>query len=147
MEIIAFLLAERVERNERGNMSVHDMFNALYASELPAKAGAMALLLRTVYQAHEATGTPVNIAIRMVSANGDILFHSQCDVTLPAPQFGYTWAQWDQGFLMDGLPLKQAGEYEFEVYIQGTRRSTLPLIVTTASPATWQTSPVDGGAL
>ena len=135
MEIVAWVIAERVERHPNGNMSIHSMFNALYAEHFPAVVPQLTLFLRTVFQAHEAAGPPIPISIRLINEDGDSVFDARHDVQLPAPTDAFTWAQWDEALVLDRLPIPAVGEYAFEVWISGERRSVLPLIAFNVLPS------------
>lgn len=134
MDIIASVIAERVERLPNGNLSAIAMFNTLFASDFPAFAGEMVLLLRTVYRASEATGQAVPMSVRLTNFDGDRLFDARQDVTLSPPPPPFTWAQWDYAFSMQGLPLEKEGEYTFEIWISGVQRAVIPLLVVHVPP-------------
>jgi len=122
------VVAEKVTRSERGNMSIEGIFNTMFAPSYPARHPGMAILIRLLYYKSEVLDTAKRVAFKFVDADGLSVFEFRSDTEFPPVPEGETWAIWDHELTLTNFPIDAAGEYSIDFFFGSDKLIGLPVL-------------------
>jgi len=125
------VLADYALVDQAGKLSVLGMFQHVWVAGFPATHNRTHLVLRLRGRRTEIGRHAIRI--RFVDDQGNELLASEGSVQLSEPASGVTEVEAGAVLVFD-LPLPHAGRYAFEIALDGTEVTKVPLTVSQAQP-------------
>jgi Family of unknown function (DUF6941) len=130
MDLKLGLLADFANKSADGKLNILGVFDRIWAQQFPAVHQEMKLVLR--FAAHAAEiDEPKKIKIRLVTDVGAPILELEGEMRLHRPPDlppGELISA-DQILALNGLPLPEAGRYEFVIMVNGEVKGTVPVTV------------------
>jgi hypothetical protein len=134
MEIDLALLADAATVDAAGKLNILGVFDRLAARGFPVKHGRVTLILRFAAGLQEAGGHRAEI--RLLSPDGSEIVRLNGEMQLdPGPMAAGGMIRVPHIINLDGLVFPRAGQYTFEVRVDGEHHVSIPLTVSAAGPA------------
>lgn len=128
MELALALMADAANTSADGKLNVLGVFDAINAPSFPVTHPSMVLVLR--FDAGSVDwDTKQDINIRLINEDGDEMLKVDAALTVPRGSDVANRHRFTSQFQINGLPLKQPGDYAFDIIINGDRKGQVPLTV------------------
>lgn len=133
MDIDLALLADAATVDASGKLNILGVFDRLAAPVFPVQHGRLSLVLRFSAGVQEAGAHTVGISLR--TPGGADLFTLNGEMNLdPGPAASGGMIRIPHVVNLDGLVFPEAGNYAFQVKVDGEHHVTIPLLVARQGP-------------
>lgn len=126
MEVDLAVIADAANVSQEGKLNILGIFDTIWARDFPFRHGSMAFVVRVRADFTEA-GTH-RLEVRLVDADGKQLFRAEGPLEVAAAGPGRPLKP---HIIMGltGVSFPRAGDYSFEVFLDGDHRRSVPLYV------------------
>ncbi len=127
MDVPLALLADYANVSREGKLNVMGVFNRIRAKELPTVHPEMQLVFRLEAGPAE-RGQDKTIEIKLLDADANAIQHLTGHLTVPGESAELT-IQIDQILKLTNVVFKKAGDYRFDILVNGETKQTVPFSV------------------
>lgn len=127
MKVRFAALADYSNVSREGKLNILGMFDIIHCLEFPAVHNEMQLVLRFEADVSE-RGQQKNVEVRLINDRGDELLKLAGQLSVPMAQPGEFIIS-NQVLVFRSLTFPSPGDYQFDIYIDGTQAAGTPLKV------------------
>jgi hypothetical protein len=131
MEVDLAVIADAANVSQEGKLNILGIFDTIWAREFPFRHAAMVFVLRVKADFTE-EGTH-QLEVRLVDADGEQLFKAEGPIQVPSGAPGRP-VKPHVIMGLSGASFNRAGDYSFELVIDGQHLKSVPLYIMQAPP-------------
>jgi hypothetical protein len=131
MEVDLAVISDAANVSQEGKLNILGIFDTIWAREFPFRHAAMVFVLRVKADFTE-EGTH-QLEVRLVDADGEQLFKAEGPIQVPSSAPGRP-VKPHVIMGLSGVSFNRAGDYSFELVIDGQHLKSVPLYIMQAPP-------------
>ena len=127
MKVRFAALADYSNTSQEGKLNILGVFDVIYCLQFPAAHNAMQLVMRFEADVSE-RGQQKEVEVRLIKDDGEVLLRLGGHLSVPAAEPGQFLIS-NQVLVFQNVLFPRPGYYQFDIYIEGIKKSETPLKV------------------